>query len=65
MLVIMLWIKCHTGAMQEDNNEIEKEDRKRNSEKDETGIEPAMTPNMEVKIRNTSLDAKQGPIICI
>lgn len=51
--------------MQEDNNEIEKEDRKRNSEKDETGIEPAMTPNMEVKIRNTSLDAKQGPIICI
>jgi hypothetical protein len=29
----MLWIKCHTGAMQEDNNEIEK-DRKRNSEKD-------------------------------
>lgn len=28
MLVIMLWIKCHTGAMQEDNNEIEKEDKK-------------------------------------
>jgi polyferredoxin len=34
MLVIMLWIKCHTGAMQEDNNEIEKEDKKRNSERD-------------------------------
>jgi hypothetical protein len=30
----MLWIKCHTGAMQEDNNEIEKEDKKRNSERD-------------------------------